>query len=111
MKTSLQYLLFCLALVAVHMNGLAQPGTWTWMKGVQTPNSVGIFGVFGVPSTNNRPPALYEPAHWTDFAGNFWLFGGGSYQGFPHGALWRFNPTRNMWTWIKGPQGTYYAVI
>src|SRR5262245_58506394 len=31
---------------------------WTWMSGTNTPNDPGVFGVQGVSSPLNRPPAL-----------------------------------------------------
>jgi gliding motility-associated-like protein len=104
-------LVFGLAMLCLHLSLSAQPGTWTWMKGVQAGNSLGYFGALGVPSPNNRPPGIYEAAHWTDLTGKFWIFGGSNFNGYPYSALWRFDPSTNMWTWIKGPQGTYYAGV
>ena len=81
----------------------AQPGTWTWMKGASTTNnSLGTFGVQGVPAPTNEPPALYEAAFWTDLNGNFWVLGGYSANSLET-ALWKFDPATNLWTWMKGP--------
>ncbi len=81
----------------------AQNGTWTWMHGVNTPNFSGSFGVQGVAAPTNDPPALYETCEWTDLQGNFWIFGGlESSSGSNHGALWKYDPSTNMWTWMNG---------
>jgi len=82
-------------------------GEWTWMKGPNTPNSNGVFGIKGVPDTANYPPALYEACSWTDTAGNFWLFGGfevgfSGVGGSVYNTLWKFSPQNNTWTWING---------
>jgi gliding motility-associated-like protein len=82
----------------------AQTGTWVWMKGAATVNPAANFGIQGVSAPTNTPSGLYEPYEFQDGAGNFWIFGGRvsiSFQMFAD--LWRFNPTTNEWTWIKGP--------
>src|SRR4051812_46547327 len=82
-----------------------QAGMWTWMKGSNNINPAGVYGTQGVPSPANNPPGLYEPAEWTDTAGNFWLFGGYKADA-PSGwsnDLWKFDPQTNNWAWIKGP--------
>jgi gliding motility-associated-like protein len=111
MKHLLQCLLLVLAIGAVGPRCLAQPGTWTWMKGVPQGNTTGVYGVLGVPSSNNRPPSLYEAADWTDLSGNFWMFGGVDYFSNIFGALWRFTPATNTWTWMNGPQSTSTAGV
>jgi len=78
------------------------PGEWTWMHGDNTPNSLGVFGTQGVPNPANKPPATYEPCEWRDNSGNLWLFGGISNTGHIS-SLWRYDPTTNQWTWMKGP--------
>jgi N-acetylneuraminic acid mutarotase len=79
---------------------------WTWMRGTNLPNQNGIYGIQGVPSPTNEPGAREFMCTWTDAAGNFWMFGG---DGFPATGgignlndLWRYNPTTNEWTWMKG---------
>ncbi|TND06519.1 MAG: Kelch repeat type 2-containing protein [Bacteroidetes bacterium] len=92
-------------LVSAAVNSFAQaPGEWTWMHGDNTPNTAGVYGVIGVASPANKPPALYEVCDWKDNNGNFWIFGGvagGNY----HSVLWKFDPVTNQWTWMKGPTG------
>ena len=87
-----------------------QPG-WIWRKGSNTPYSTGTFGVQGIPSSTNTPPALYAAAKWTDLQGNLWLFGGMKYNG-TMADMWKYDVATNQWTWMKGPgvagtQGVY----
>jgi hypothetical protein len=78
---------------------------WTWMRGDSTANHIGIYGTQGVASNTNQPGARSGSMTWTDASGNLWLFGG--YLSFnpPTGAfndLWKYDPATNMWTWMKG---------
>ncbi|MCX6272682.1 MAG: hypothetical protein NTU44_15985, partial [Bacteroidetes bacterium] len=43
-----------------------QQGQWTWMKGDTTFNSMGHYGIQGVPDPANTPPALYGSGDWAD---------------------------------------------
>ncbi len=84
---------------------------WTWIRGLTTPNGVGTYGTLGVATSSNEPKAREFPAYWTDNAGNFWMFGGRGYDFNTSTSqkladLWRYNPTTNQWTWMKGP-GTF----
>lgn len=79
----------------------SQGGEWTWIHGNQIANFNGNFGVQGVPSATNEPPALYESCEWVDFNGNFWLFGGTNIPN-DFGDLWKYDPATNEWTWMKG---------
>lgn len=83
---------------------------YTWVRGDNF-NGVGTgtYGALGVPSTTNEPGHRHGCGHWTDAAGNLWLFGG---EGFSTstttswlGDMWRYNPTTNEWTWMKGSSG------
>ncbi len=80
----------------------SQAGEWTWVKGDSTVNSTGSFGIEGVPSPSNTPPALYAPGFWTDTAGNLWMYGGATMSGYAIGTLWKFDPNIMMWTWMNG---------
>ena len=81
-----------------------------WIHGSNTQNSTGNFGVQGVPSPTNEPPALYEPGEFTDNNGNFWLFGGSNNAlGTIYADLWKYDPVTNMWTWMKGPGTSNYS--
>lgn len=80
---------------------------WTWMTGPDTTGSNGIFGTQGIPNAVNTPSGRYCYSHWKDGGGNFWLFGG--WQTKPNGIstsfmndLWKYNPSSNEWTWIRG---------
>lgn len=72
------------------------------MKGSNFANPNGNFGTMGVPSPSNVPPPLYEVASWTDKQGNFWIYGGQDTVFSIYAALWKYDPSANIWTWIKG---------
>ena len=79
---------------------------WTWVRGATVPNSGGVYGTMGTPSSTNEPGAREFPVSWTDASGNFWMFGGDGYDASSTwgrlGDLWKYDPTTNQWTWIKG---------
>jgi len=89
---------------------------WTWMAGSNVPGGgySGTYGTLGVPSSSNLPGSLVSPTAWVDHSGNFWLFGGFTYDssegnGGANG-LWRFNPSTGQWTWMGGsniPGGSF----
>ena len=97
-----------------------QPSTneWTWMGGSDTMScanvdgyfqcgSMGSYGTVGVPGTDDMPAGRTYATTWTDSAGNFWLFGGGSIDlvhvdGTYINDLWRFNSQTQVWTWMSG---------
>lgn len=75
---------------------------WTWMKGANTVNQNGVYGIKGVSDPNTTPGARNETAaEWVDNSGNLWLFGGKSSSG-RHNDLWMYNISTNEWTWMSG---------
>lgn len=75
------------------------------MKGANTINAAGNYGVMGISAPSNVPGAREGSATWTDQSGNLWLFGGHGYGSSGTGRLgdmWKWNTTTNEWTWIKG---------
>jgi hypothetical protein len=79
---------------------------WTWMKGTGTLSAPANYGTLGVPSASNEPGERgWGTASWVDNQGNFWMFGG-AVSGGSAADLWRYEPSTNNWTWMKGPQGT-----
>ncbi|MBW8049649.1 MAG: hypothetical protein FVQ77_04790 [Cytophagales bacterium] len=82
---------------------------WTWMDGDNISAQPGIYGTQGIPSSTNKPGARgWGCLTWVDLIGNLWLFGGYGYDAVGTlgslGDLWKFNPSTNEWTWMKGPQ-------
>jgi hypothetical protein len=74
---------------------------WAWMKGPNTCNQPGIYGIQGVPDIANNPSSRCEAAStWTDNNGELWLFGGS--DGNHYNDLWKYNIITNTWTWMKG---------
>jgi hypothetical protein len=92
-------------------------GTWTWVSGSNTTNTVGVYGTQGVPAASNVPGARANAVSWTDTSGNLWLFGGDVYQAGSYPSyetlepsvslndLWEFNTTTGQWTWMGGSAG------
>ena len=87
---------------------------WTFIRGSQSPNPVGIYGTMGLAAAVNTPGARIGSATWTDSFGNFWLFGGDGYSSFnsgsgiPTGGLndfWKWDG--NNWTWMGGSKNLY----
>jgi hypothetical protein len=83
-------------------------GEWTWMGGSNSLSQAGSYGTLGVASLSNVPQARGRSAHWTDSAGNFWLFGGFGYIESTNlsghlSDLWKYSG--GEWTWVGGPQG------
>jgi PKD repeat protein len=95
-------LLFVLML---SMQVSAQLNEWTWVHGDNLPNQNGNYGVQGVSSPTNKPPASYEGCEWTDHNGNFWFYGGQHLAGNFYSDLWKYNPSTNEWVWVHGPGG------
>ncbi len=78
---------------------------WTWMHGDKTNNQVGIYGSLGIANVTNQPGSRYVSNSWTSISGELWLFGGQGYGSTNSGYLndlWRYNPSTNTWTWVKG---------
>ena len=85
------------------------PGTnqWTWMRGDGAMDKTGIYGTIGVPSASNLPGARYGACSWIDNYGILWMFGGVGFGPTTAGPallndLWKYEPSTNMWTWVKG---------
>ncbi len=80
------------------------------MGGSSTPGSLGSYGVQGVASPSNIPPARYSAAFWTAKDGTFWMYGGYDLVGGAlndYADLWKFDPVSGLWTWMGGPAATY----
>ena len=78
---------------------------WTWVKGDKTNDLLGVYGTQGIPSSGNKPGARHGAVSWTDPFGNFYLMGGFGYGETGSGYLndlWKYNPSTNQWTWVKG---------
>jgi len=78
---------------------------WTWIKGDDATDVPGVYGLRGVPAATNKPGGRYVSVSWKDNNGNFWLMGGSGFDGSNQGSLndlWKYNPSANQWTWIKG---------
>lgn len=83
-------------------------GQWTRLKGSGNADQEGGYGDIGVPADANNPGTRTGAISWTDNSGNLWLFGGSNFRTFYlfHNDLWKYDPTTNQWTWMKGSNGT-----
>lgn len=84
-----------------------QPGAahcnhdWVWLGGMEVvdqPNmpTTPTLGQTGYPGA--RSGAL----HWTDKAGNLWLYGGRSGGASNRADFWKYSPTLETWTYMGG---------
>jgi gliding motility-associated-like protein len=78
---------------------------WAWEAGLTDTNSAGNFGLKGVATTNNLPPAKINYSRWFDNE-NFYLFGGADFDSvwtkYLRNDLWKYNLQTKLWTWISG---------
>jgi hypothetical protein len=81
-------------------------GLWTWVAGNSTLATGASFGIQGVPSPSNFPPARWKPGFAADNRGNLWLFGGSTTNNADFSDLWKFDTSNGMWTWVHGSNGT-----
>ncbi len=78
---------------------------WKWIKGSNTAFQTATYGTQGVSNITNAPGGRYNATSWKDASGNFWVFGGLGYNATFNSYLcdlWRYTPSNNEWTWIKG---------
>jgi N-acetylneuraminic acid mutarotase len=80
--------------------------TWIWVKGPNVISQIGVYGTLGVASNTIFPGSRVSASSWVDASGNVYLFGGYGYDGIVTlgllNDLWKYNPTTNQWTWLKG---------
>lgn len=85
-------------------------GQWKWLKGSSSAFANGVYGTLGTPAAGNTPGARVSAVSWHDLSGNLWLFGGYGWATNPNSDnlndLWRYSPTTNQWTWMKGNNTT-----
>lgn len=108
MKATLSLIAFLLY-ASISLAQILPQTPWTWMKGDNTVNQVGIYGTMGVANTNNKPGARNASTTWRDAAGNLWLFGGSGFGAGSQGYLndlWKYEPLTGKWTWVKGDNTT-----
>lgn len=84
----------------------SQTNQWAWIKGDSSIDQYSDYGTQGVSSAASKPGGRSGMAGWLDNSENLWLFGGTGFiptanYGFLN-DLWRYNPTTNEWTWMKG---------
>jgi N-acetylneuraminic acid mutarotase len=76
-------------------------GQWALMSGDATVDDPSFYGTQGVASTSNTPGGRMFDSLWQASAGDIWMFGGESGQGFCN-DLWKYSPASGTWTWVSG---------
>lgn len=69
-----------------------QTNQWTWISGDSTINSMGNYGIKGLPSLSNLPSARYGCCMWADHAGILWVWGGMDRNSHQLNDMWKFVP-------------------
>lgn len=86
-----------------------QTSNWTWLKGSNTINALGVYGTIGQAHANNTPGARRHAAGW-EKDGKLYLFGGYGYPetgGIGHlNDLWEYDIATQNWKWLKGTKVT-----
>ena len=90
-----------------HMNDLWKynitTNEWTWMSGSPVWGDSGSYGIMGVPSLTNCPPARSEiRCSWVDSNGDFYLTAGYLYDAFTRNDVWKYIVATNEWVWLRG---------
>lgn len=75
---------------------------WTWISGANTLATVPVYGTMGVAAAANTPGGRDQASTWVDGVGNFYLFGGNVNGLGVANDMWKYNPSTNQWTWLKG---------
>ena len=100
--------------------GQAASNRWEWMGGSNTLPSCsspgecsapGVYGAEGKFAAGNIPPGRQGAGSWKDSSGNFWLFGGQTWNVTANkygdlNDLWEFNPVTGQWAWMGGSSTT-----
>jgi N-acetylneuraminic acid mutarotase len=83
---------------------------WTWVKGDNSINQSGSYGILGTSASANKPGSRSAGLTWADALGNLWLFGGNG-KGASTGSgnlndLWKLDATSFVWIGITSTDWT-----
>ena len=110
----LRYLLL-LTLYLMVYSGKTQTNQWAWISGDSTVNQKGNYGIKGVASITNKPPARSNSMCCKDKSGNLWMMGGRirSTTGYDtlFNDLWKFDIITHLWIWISGDSSVNMPAI
>jgi N-acetylneuraminic acid mutarotase len=93
---------------------------WTWLKGSNLTNQLGVYGTKGIPNANNTPGARVTAVTWT-VNDRLYMMGGYGKSSIPTNTslylndLWEYDSGSNNWRWLKGSNnleeyGTYGTI-
>ena len=77
-------------------------GQWTWVKGGDTINPVGVYGTQGTPDAANTPGGRSGGSGWVTVDGKFWLVGGFTDSRTIQSDVWIYDSSTNEWVWTLG---------
>lgn len=78
--------------------------SWTWLAGPGAGSTNGFYGEKGVADDKNMPRGRHRATSWMDDEGDFWLFGGNSFDESYLNDLWKWDGAQ--WTWMSGSNRT-----
>jgi VCBS repeat-containing protein len=77
-------------------------GQWTWIKGSNSINPVGVYGTQGTPDAANTPGGRSGGSGWVTVDGKFWLVGGFTDSRTIQSDVWIYDSSTNEWVWTLG---------
>jgi VCBS repeat-containing protein len=75
---------------------------WTWIKGSNTINPVGVFGTQCTPNAANTPGGRSGGSGWATVDGKFWLVGGFTSSNLMQNDVWIYDESTDEWVWMQG---------
>jgi alpha-tubulin suppressor-like RCC1 family protein len=78
---------------------------WTWVAGLNTTCTTGVYGTKSVGDVNNHPGGRLGSNMWTSTTSGtvfIWVFGGQTDSSTYYNDLWKFNTVNYQWTWVNG---------
>jgi hypothetical protein len=79
---------------------------WTWIKGSNTINPIGVYGTQGTPDAANIPGGRSAGSGWATVDGKFWLIGGFVDSKTIQSDVWIYDESANEWVWMQGAKAT-----
>jgi len=95
---------FCfIAFFSIAQIGINTGTPWEFLKGDSlVPQSAPVYGNLGTEAEGNRPGRRAKASTWIDGSGYLWLYGGSDATFGGSSDLWKYDPTINQWTFMKG---------
>ncbi|MEM7296712.1 MAG: fibronectin type III domain-containing protein [Bacteroidota bacterium] len=77
---------------------------WTWLSGENSTTGIEDIGTYGDLNLGGKPfpGARHGALSWTDPAGDFWMLGGRIFGTGYFTDLWKYEPAKEEWTFVRG---------